>query len=92
MKKKIFIFLNGVAYPTYYGYRVRVGTKWTISDSIDLANHYQLVRSCRVHDYWYPLVQFCKDDHELFRIGEKVGSISHIRQFLGDVEITVTRQ
>ena len=91
MKKKILKFLNGVAYPRYDGYRVRVGRKWEISDSIDLENHWQLVKSCQVHDYWFPLVQFDKETHDLILVGEKVGNESHLRQFIPTGNIFITR-
>lgn len=91
MKKKIFLFLNGVAYPSYDGYRVRVGMKWQISDSIDLKNHWQLVKSCRVHDYRFPLIQFDKETHELIRVGEKVGTENHVRQFIPTGNIFIMR-
>lgn len=91
MKKKIFLFLNGVAYPSYDGYRVRVGMKWQISDSIDLENHWQLVKSCRVHDYWFSLIQFDKETHELIRVGEKVGTENHVRQFIPTGNILIMR-
>ncbi len=91
MKKKIFKFLNGVAYPRYDGYRVRVGLKWEILDSIDLENHWQLVKSCQVHDYWFLLVQFDKETHDLIFVDEKVGNESHLRQFIPTGNIFITR-
>lgn len=91
MKKKIFKFLNGVAYPRYDGYRVRVGLKWEILDSIDLENHWQLVKSCQVHDYWFLLVQFDKETHDLIFVGEKVGNESHLRQFIPTGNIFIIR-
>ncbi len=92
MKKKIYKFLNGVAYPRYDGYRVRIGRKWEISDSLDLENHWQLFKRCRVHDYHFPLIQFDKNTHELIHVGEKVGSESHVRQFIPYDNIFITRE
>ncbi len=91
MKKKIFIFLNGVAYPRYDGYRVRVGMKWQITDSIDLLNHWQLAKMCRVNTYYYPALQFDKNTHEIITIAEKVGNESHVREFIPNGNIFITR-
>lgn len=88
MKKKIYKFLNGIAYPAYDGYRVRVGMKWEIEDSNDLLNHYQIVKYCPVNTYRYPFLQFSKDEYEVQLIGAKVGTTEHLKQYLGNVNIT----
>ena len=91
MKKKIFIFLNGVAYPTYYGYRVRIGQKWHIDDSCNIENHWQLVKMCRVNIFRYPFIQFDKETHEMVIVAEKVGNESHVREFIEAENIFITR-
>ncbi len=92
MKNKIFIFLDGVAYPFHAGYHVRVGVKWRITNSNEYPNHYQLVKDCRVNTYRYPFVQFCKDDYELQIVPEKVGTKAHVIECLGTNKITITRR
>lgn len=91
-KKKLYAFLDGVAYPLGRGYHVRLGIKWQFVDSNEYPNTWQLIRKCRVNTYRYPFVQFPKDKYDLFLVSEKAGSLNHIKEIIGDVEIKISRR
>ena len=92
VKKKLFDFLDGVAYPLGSGYHVRIGVKWYFVDSNEYTNTYQLIRRCRVNTYRYPFVQFSKEEYDLVWVGEKVGSLNHIKEIIGNVELIITKR
>lgn len=91
-KKKLFDFLDGVAYPLGSDYHVRIGVKWHFVDSNEYPNTYQLIRRCRVNTYRYPFVQFSKEEYDLVLVGEKVGNLNHIKEIIGNVELRITKR
>lgn len=92
VKRKLFVFLNGVAYPLCVGYHVRLGNKWHFVDSNEYPNHYQLIKKCRVNTYRYPFVQFSKEKYDLVSVGEEVANPKRLKEIIGDVKLIITRK